>query len=192
MRFKPGDKVIVREWEDMAKEFGTNKDGNILTPVIFTCSMKSFCGKTLTIKDYFPDTPRYTAEETCRFSFPEESLTLYEFSKSDLKDGMLCQMRDGEKMLWLYGEMRGITSSVSRIYNNLKSISSCRDIDIVKVGYPSRNADTLEEMLQMDFGKVIWVRKEESIVKEFSMDEINKILKEKFPDVDKFKINTTI
>lgn len=186
MRFKAGDKVVVREWDDMKREFGSDERG-ILTPVIFTSEMKTFCGRILTIKDAFDGAKHYTVEGR-RFRFSEESLMPFEFSKSDLKDGMLCQMRDGEKMIWLYGKMRGFAVYVGDTDDDLTSNATY--CDIVKVGYPSEKAETIEEMLQMDFGKVIWIRKKEPTVKEFSMDEINKILKEKFPDVDEFKINT--
>lgn len=187
MRFKVGDKVVVREWDDMKREFGSDERG-ILTPVIFTSEMKTFCGRILTIKDAFDGAKHYTVEGR-RFRFSEESLMPFEFSKSDLKDGMLCQMRDGEKMIWLYGKMRGI-DSFCRVTEEIQKEKEISCSDIVKVGYPSPYAYTLEEMLQMDFGKVIWIRKEEPTVKEFSMDEIIEILKEKFPDVDEFKINT--
>lgn len=185
MRFKEGDKVVVREWDDMVREFGTNGQGEILTPLVFTPEMKRFCGGVFEIS--YAYISNYILEGN-RYRYTDEMLMPFEFHISDLKDGMLCQMRDGEKMIWMYGKMRGITSFVDETYDDLKCHASC--CDIVKVGYPSEKAWAIEGMLQMEFGKVIWVRKEGPTVKEFSIDEINKILKEKFPDVDEFKINT--
>ena len=51
-KFKIGDKVRVREWDDMAKEFGLSRYGNIKTPgsCYFDRCMREWCGKTLTIK----------------------------------------------------------------------------------------------------------------------------------------------
>ena len=51
MKFKVGDRVRVRQWDDMAKEFGVNKSGQINTPGIeFYEEKKKFCGKILEIK----------------------------------------------------------------------------------------------------------------------------------------------
>ena len=44
-----GDKVTIRQWEDMAAEFGLNELGNIKVPKFFTESMKKYCGQTLPI-----------------------------------------------------------------------------------------------------------------------------------------------
>lgn len=189
MRFKVGDKVVVREWDDMVREFIIDLYGdiNINKNIVFADFMKDTCGQVLTIvsADIYRNT--YKVLENSHY-YSDEMLMPFEFHKSDLKDGMLCQIRDGRKFLWLDGIMSGITSFVGDTDDDLKSYASY--CDIVKVGYPSEKAGTIEDILRMDFGKVIWIRKEEPTVKEFTMYEIKKILKEKFPDVDEFKINT--
>lgn len=43
--FKVGDKVRIRQWDDMVREFGVDGDGDIKTSVSFVRSMKSLCGK---------------------------------------------------------------------------------------------------------------------------------------------------
>ena len=48
-KFKVGDKVRVREWDDMLKEFGGNK-ACISCECIFICDMKEFCGKVFRVK----------------------------------------------------------------------------------------------------------------------------------------------
>ena len=59
MRYKVGDKVKVREWGDMAKEFGVYGDGFVvvLSDGCFFRPMCKYCGKTMTIKavngDYY-------------------------------------------------------------------------------------------------------------------------------------------
>lgn len=51
MRYKVGDKVRVRQWDDMAKEFG-NKDGNIpINGCLFVKEMKQYCGRTYEVYD---------------------------------------------------------------------------------------------------------------------------------------------
>lgn len=44
-----GDKVTIRQWDDMESEFGLSELGNIKVPKIFTESMKKYCGQTLPI-----------------------------------------------------------------------------------------------------------------------------------------------
>ena len=43
-KFKVGDKVRVREWEDMVRRWGTDRDGDISCGPCFTRLMKRFCG----------------------------------------------------------------------------------------------------------------------------------------------------
>ena len=55
--FKVGDKVVVRDWDDMAKEYGA--EGNDIHPdectTSFTSKMKHLCGRTATITDVDDD-----------------------------------------------------------------------------------------------------------------------------------------
>ena len=48
--FKVGDRVVVREWDDMAKEYGVcDSSGTIKRPNGFTVTMKHLCGRTATV-----------------------------------------------------------------------------------------------------------------------------------------------
>lgn len=47
--FKIGEKVRIRQWDDMAKEFGVNSSGDINCSVIFSQRMRHLCGKKATI-----------------------------------------------------------------------------------------------------------------------------------------------
>lgn len=47
--YQIGDQVTIRQWDDMAAEFGLNEFGEIKVPKIFAVEMKDLCGKTLTI-----------------------------------------------------------------------------------------------------------------------------------------------
>lgn len=44
-KFKVGELVRIRQWDDMEKEFGLDADGDIKTCVSFVTSMKPLCGK---------------------------------------------------------------------------------------------------------------------------------------------------
>lgn len=48
-KFKVGDRVRIRQWADMEKEFGLDKDGDIMPPCIFTKVMKHLCGRVATV-----------------------------------------------------------------------------------------------------------------------------------------------
>ena len=49
MKFRVGDKVKIKSWEEMEKEFGLDRSGNIDCNAHFTNSMKKYCGATATI-----------------------------------------------------------------------------------------------------------------------------------------------
>ena len=51
-KFKIGDRVIVRQWEDMKKEFGLLHSGSINVLFGFTKKMRAVCGKSATILGY--------------------------------------------------------------------------------------------------------------------------------------------
>ena len=57
MKYKVGDKVKIRKWDDMAAEFDVDFSGDIETPSFyFTREMEKFCGKIVTIKYQCVDT----------------------------------------------------------------------------------------------------------------------------------------
>ena len=43
-KHKVGDWVRVRQWDDMQAEYGLNYKGDISVPLVFTSSMRHFCG----------------------------------------------------------------------------------------------------------------------------------------------------
>lgn len=47
--FAVGDRVRIREWDDMAEEFGADEDGEIPCAYAFIESMREFCGQEYTI-----------------------------------------------------------------------------------------------------------------------------------------------
>lgn len=50
--YEIGDKVIIRDWDDMASEFGDN-GGSIPCRCGFVPAMREYCGKILTIKELY-------------------------------------------------------------------------------------------------------------------------------------------
>lgn len=51
--YKVGQKVRIKSWKQMEKEYGLNRRGNIPTFSVFTREMIVFCGNTYTIKSIF-------------------------------------------------------------------------------------------------------------------------------------------
>lgn len=49
--FKVGDRVVVRDWDDMAKEYGVSEGGTNHCRFGFTDTMRHLCGRTATVKE---------------------------------------------------------------------------------------------------------------------------------------------
>lgn len=49
--FKLGDRVRIRDWDDMEREYGTDSDGDIKVPdMSFSRCMRHLCGRYATIR----------------------------------------------------------------------------------------------------------------------------------------------
>ena len=53
MKYKVGDKVRVRQWDDMAREFGLDEYGDIAMSYFFSKEMEKYCGKEVEISSIF-------------------------------------------------------------------------------------------------------------------------------------------
>ncbi len=74
---KVGDRVVIREWDDMAQEFGVNAFGSIKCNNFFTERMKKYCGKVARIIATFTSTDSFKLEfedgkETPLYAFSTE------------------------------------------------------------------------------------------------------------------------
>lgn len=49
LTYNVGDEVTIRQWDDMAAEFGLDEYGGIKVPKTFTMYMKKYCGQTFPI-----------------------------------------------------------------------------------------------------------------------------------------------
>ena len=50
-KYKVGDKVTIRQWEDMEKEYGLTPERHIRTEVTFVKNMKYMCGNTYKVNE---------------------------------------------------------------------------------------------------------------------------------------------
>ncbi len=49
--YEVGDKVLIRDWDDMEREFGLDSEGDIRSRCIFVQFMKRYCNQICTIKE---------------------------------------------------------------------------------------------------------------------------------------------
>ena len=71
MKYKVGDKVIIKSWDEMAAQYGTDVDGDINTPGgwLFTRWMRKWCNQVLTIR-----------EVHCKYAYLMEHCENYKFT----------------------------------------------------------------------------------------------------------------
>lgn len=175
MKYEVGDKVRVRSWESMEKEFGQDKDGDINISPCFTKEMKKYCGKIVTIHRT-KGAICYVREDSGRYAWCEDMFGYAEsFSKDDLEPGMVVEYRNGDRRLYVnncfagpcsFGELTAYNSDLTNRYES--------DRDVVKIYYGG--SKVLEDMTKYP-GGLIWER--EKPVKEISSEEAFKILEEK-------------
>lgn len=100
MKYKVGDKVIVREWDDMEKEFGLDSGGDIKAKCCFVESMREHCGKSVTITGFTPE-GNYWVKESM-FIFSEDTFEKKHHQKIVITtDGVetLARLYDGDKVV---------------------------------------------------------------------------------------------
>lgn len=142
MKYKVGDKVKVRKWDDMVAEFGLDVYGNIKTPgFLFVEYMKDFCDKMATIvrDDLDENGDRYytikidsmDGQEQC-FYFTDEMIEdindenspmllgfdIYNFIKEFSKKNMDCgdSMTEDERASYEFGKGQ-ILSLLNQVLN---------------------------------------------------------------------------
>lgn len=66
-KFNVGDKVVIREWDDMEREFGLNGDA-INCKCSFLPAMRNLCGKEFVISNIDNDRTVYGHDFNCFIS----------------------------------------------------------------------------------------------------------------------------
>ena len=164
-KFKVGDKVRVKKFKTRPSYW--NSDGK----------MDKYSGMVVTILNIRGNTIEIS-EDNREWWWHVSDFAPAEFTKDDLEDGMMLELRNGSKMIWLYGHKVGPLSWGSETHDDLTGFHY--ETDIVKVGYPDMNKATegsLEYILNLDFSEILWERKEE---KEISSEEAFAVLKEHY------------
>ena len=74
-KFRPGDTVTIRAWDDILSQYGSGELG-IKTPyIIFSDSMKQYCGRSFKVKHVRPSiNDKYWIYmlDCCYFPFTED------------------------------------------------------------------------------------------------------------------------
>lgn len=70
-KFQIGDKLRIRQWDDMVKEFGVDNNGNIPCTFSFSKPMRALCGQPFTVSSIMPfdDRLEYRREEEPSIDF---------------------------------------------------------------------------------------------------------------------------
>ena len=131
--FKVGDRVVIRDWDDMEKEFGLNCMGNIRCNCTFTTEMKKYCGKVAQIKSFNSFDPGVVRLEFENFT----GIVPYSFSTDMIKKvgenhkptkfqvGDLVTLKDGVDR---YDSPGGI-----RIHDEMFEMGHCKPMEVEAV-----------------------------------------------------------
>lgn len=166
-KFKIGDKVRIKKFK--TRPYHWNSEGE----------MDKYSGRVVAISKIIGREIRI-CEDGGKWSWNESDFAPAEFARANLEDGMMLELRNGLKMIWLYGTLRSIDQFCS--FTNEDLTGSCEEVDIVKVGYPEIknelfNIGNIRGILKSEFSVTLWERKEE---KEISAEEALAVLKEHY------------
>lgn len=169
MEFKVGDRVRIKSWEQMEKEFGMEFDW-IACKCRFYREMQHLCGRIATISaidDYIVKLVNWSDDSGgiywCISTDMIELVDTSKFTKSDLQEGDIVTDRKGRKSLYLNGNFVGETVTFIWYTDDLKDKNDYSDNDIVKVERPIK------------YG-IVFEREEEPEVREMTVEEISKAL----------------
>lgn len=105
-RYKVGDKVRVREWDDMLKECGGN-DHAISCACIFVDCMKPLCGKVFTVTEMKNDYSYRLDGEAWSWAFSDDMLYPAITYREYMKENYPEKVRDGN-----FGGVRGCPNDI--------------------------------------------------------------------------------
>lgn len=166
-KFKVGDRVQIKSWEEMEKELGIDFDGNINSLFGFPKNMKHLCGRTAKIESMdgeeikLVDWSDISGDMRWKYSTDMikhlESLTL-----NDLQFADILTLRNGERYVVADGLMQGEKASYSRDcdeitawYNDdLTQNEENQDEDIIKVERAGQVIFEREEVVEMTIAEI--------------------------------------
>ena len=98
---KVGDKVRIKEWDDMVEEYGLDTEGDIMVKCSFVQSMSKFCGEVVTISKVVEDDLYEIEEDDTGYMFSTDMFKSIEddstFLYPELKNGQVVKLRGRDK-----------------------------------------------------------------------------------------------
>lgn len=163
-KFKVGDKVRIKKFKTRPEHWNTYGGMDRYAGMVVTISGNYSCGISI-------------YEDGGAWVWNESDFAPVEFTKNDLKDGMMVEQRDGSRWIWLYGALRRKSVWCSGTKEDLTGEGEA--LDIVKIGYPEIDSvkGHLEAILESDFSEILWERTEK---KEISSEEAFAVLKKHY------------
>lgn len=166
MKYKVGDKVVIKNWDDMVEEFGLTIGGNIDCKYCFLDKMAEYCGKTMTIKSIEERGVYKMEEDGGTWNWSED---MFELEKIKFENGQLIETREGTLYVYLEN-VNNFGIKDSRFYNletgNFLEIydlddSEFSDFDVMKIFELNYMGDLFrgydkEELIERS--KIIWSR----------------------------------
>lgn len=184
MEFKVGDRVRIRQWEDMEKEFGTDLFGDIVMKGYwhFAKGMHHLCGREAVITEICDqrvelDFDNKTGDMDWNYTTDMiEKVEDTKMTKKDLKNGMVVEVRNGERCLVI--EKSGVINFMNLdgtsyfdetgIGDDMKAPDVFEHCDIMKVFAGGTTLNNCRKTTDL-----IWERKEP---KEMTVAEIEAAL----------------
>ena len=124
MKFKKGDKVRVRQWKAMKREYGLNTYGCIKTGgFYFTREMSEYCGKVVTVSEVW-DGYYKIEEDNGAFKWTDDMFEGYAFEYGDEA------VFSNDGIVWERGIYVGYIDGTAFPYKTVHKI----DTDSFKVG----------------------------------------------------------
>lgn len=173
-KFKVGDRVRFRDWDDMAKEFGTAGIGSIDCKCTFVMGMRHLCGTYATIESidgYRVFLKDFTAKEGATWDY---STDMIELAEETLRTFEMVARAEGDGQTYLSGSMyynrkTGFTNKGGKMW----SVGAWSDREDESVAENLLNRSALYRFIHCDGWKPVEVRES---VKEMTLEEIEKEL----------------
>lgn len=144
MKYKVGDKVKLRTWEELEAKFGLDDEGDIETQMIAVVKgMKEYLGKTATINriDYEDDTFLIEEDDAC-FWYNEECID--EFDRLEAYERVnQCET---------FEELAGVIRSLADEEGMIQGRTIKMDAERMARSCENFNSDTPPNVLTREFG----------------------------------------
>lgn len=108
MKYKVNDKVRIRSWEAMKREFGLTGAGEIDLTFVFTFEMKEFCGKSMYVNKV--NGTSYLLDKEINVQFTDDMLEGYAFEYGEDIEF------SNDKLDWNYRKYLNYVDGISRPY----------------------------------------------------------------------------